>query len=555
MRTKDERRLATNRRVLAWGTPLIGLLFLRLSLPLEEIGGLWLLFHLRGEVPPPAEVVVIAIDEETEDALGVPIENARAVHAELVDTLSEAGASVIVFDISFNDNSGDDAAFAEAIAESRNVILKAGLDRSITIGIEGNFSRQQLQQPAEAIANSALIASPWLVPEDTRVDWVQLRDDADRPMLPFAALQYYRYDELIVSLQRSRPDFAARFPASRTELGSPPELEMILEALRSEFVADPALGTELTAEIREAPEGWRSIVDINSGSNFLRGNRVYLNYYGPPRTIETVPYQDAIGGRFNPGDLAGKAVFVGYSALQQPGQRDTFPFIYTVDGFQISGVEIAATAFSNLLNETYLKLPTDLFRALIVIGWGALIVCCFNFLRIPAAVVAVALLSVIYITIAEFVFQSQAIWVPIVLPASQLLFAGAVLTRAKQLADRVQLSDAVGEEAALALTGRAMTSKVTHEIILFTDEVGSKKRVLRDGSKPIHPIAKTKNRFARLWAMLKSPPIAGTKDAFDVACESPVTANGGAINHHVGDNFKQHLGCYWNIVRSFLDAK
>ena len=89
---------------------LIGLLgvFLHLSplgLALEEKFGLEWLFHLRGAVPAPDDVIVIAIDQPSANHLGLPIAPRlwpRDLHARLIDKLTEAGARVIIFDLIFD---------------------------------------------------------------------------------------------------------------------------------------------------------------------------------------------------------------------------------------------------------------------------------------------------------------------------------------------------------------------------------------------------------------------------------------------------------------------
>ncbi len=83
-----------------------------------------------------------------------------------------------------------------------------------------------------------------------------------------------------------------------------------------------------------------------------------LNFYGPPGTIKTIPYQTVIHGiDSNQGnnelDLQGKTVFVGFSDLYDPGHPDRFYTVFTGDdGVDLSGVEIAATAFGNLLADS-----------------------------------------------------------------------------------------------------------------------------------------------------------------------------------------------------------
>src|SRR5215475_8770561 len=86
----------------------------------EEDLGLDLLFTLRGITTPPPEAVVVSIDRDSSENLGLP-DNPdkwpRSVHAKLVDRLVEAGAKAITFDVHFIEPKApeDDRLFAEAI--------------------------------------------------------------------------------------------------------------------------------------------------------------------------------------------------------------------------------------------------------------------------------------------------------------------------------------------------------------------------------------------------------------------------------------------------------
>ena len=62
-------------------------------------------------------------------------------------------------------------------------------------------------------------------------------------------------------------------------------------------------------------------------------------------------------------DLQGRVVFVGYSDLFEPDQPDRFYTVFTgSDGIDLSGVEIMATAFANLLMDIRCGPPTPRSR-------------------------------------------------------------------------------------------------------------------------------------------------------------------------------------------------
>src|SRR5262249_56284473 len=97
-------------------------------LDLEEHVGLGLLFSLRGRRTPPADVVVVSIDQQSAETLELPADPVRwprSLHARLTETLTRSGAKVIAFDVFFMEarGEGEDARFAAAMAQARNVVL------------------------------------------------------------------------------------------------------------------------------------------------------------------------------------------------------------------------------------------------------------------------------------------------------------------------------------------------------------------------------------------------------------------------------------------------
>jgi len=73
------------------------------------------------------EIVIVSIDTPSFQEIGLQWPWPRALHAQLVDNLSKAGASIIAFDILFADPSlygeEDDQLFAQSIKNSKRVIL------------------------------------------------------------------------------------------------------------------------------------------------------------------------------------------------------------------------------------------------------------------------------------------------------------------------------------------------------------------------------------------------------------------------------------------------
>ena len=90
-------------------------------------------FKMRGVEKPQSPVVVAAMDDDSMARIGKPPWR-RMVHAKLVDKLTKAGASAIVFDVLFyepdNDRPQDDLAFARAIRKSKRTVCAYSFDYS-----------------------------------------------------------------------------------------------------------------------------------------------------------------------------------------------------------------------------------------------------------------------------------------------------------------------------------------------------------------------------------------------------------------------------------------
>jgi adenylate cyclase len=98
-----------------------------------ERGGLDVLFQIRGPLPPPDRVRIVALDDDSYPELGVnPADSwPRALHATLIRTLQSAGASAIAFDVLFEEarDEAQDEELRAALSEAGNVVLASTVDQ------------------------------------------------------------------------------------------------------------------------------------------------------------------------------------------------------------------------------------------------------------------------------------------------------------------------------------------------------------------------------------------------------------------------------------------
>jgi adenylate cyclase len=110
-------------------------------------------------------------------------------------------------------------------------------------------------------------------------------------------------------------------------------------------------------------------------------------------------------------------VFVGYSDLHDPGQPDRFYSVFTTDdGVDLSGVEIMATAFSNILAGDWLKPSEVMLTVATFAAYGFAAGFLATMLPALLAVPVVAGFGLAYVVAAEWAFESRYLWLPLATP-------------------------------------------------------------------------------------------------------------------------------------------
>jgi adenylate cyclase len=268
------------------------------ALARAQWAGYHLLFELRGPLPQPAEVAVVAVDEASMEELGAwPVP--RTVWAKLVDGLLDAGATVVGLDVAFvqpSDAPQADRAFASTLAaHPGRVVLAANFQPGRSLGED----RRQLVLPLGSLRRAAAVGI------------VDLPFDADGAI--------HRFPRAVQGVD----------PADPTRL--------VLHDGFAWAVASRHAGARL-------PE--------LSGEAFA-----LIDFAGPPGTVRTLSLVSVLdatrrGDQRVLAGVRGRAVLVGASALRLQDQYPT-PYTATLSGTgaatYMAGVEIHAQAVAGLL--------------------------------------------------------------------------------------------------------------------------------------------------------------------------------------------------------------
>ncbi|MBK0398297.1 adenylate/guanylate cyclase domain-containing protein [Limibaculum sp. M0105] len=296
-------------------------------------------FAIRGAAAVPEDIVIVAIDDATVDALGW-MPPPRLAIAEAIETLREAGPAVIAVDLLFLEQSAAGPRLAAAIAAGGDVVVAvASAGRGLHVVAEDGLSAEQIAAFERSTFDVVVGAVPTGMPETGLLI-------PDPALLGGATLGH-------VNIARSGDRVARMVPLALWIGGDQFLPALSLEAVRrlqglstTDVVLWPGRAVRLGAhEIGTDPSGG-----------------VVLNHYGPSATIPTLSLLDIIEGRVAAGALRGKAVFIGATAESLSDQFAT-PF-----GPDVPGVEILATLAGNLVDRGPLRRDASSALATLVLG-------------------------------------------------------------------------------------------------------------------------------------------------------------------------------------------
>ena len=445
-----------------------------LGLAYEELVGLPWLFELRGQVPAPSDVLIASIDATSARDLGQkdePWKWPRTLHAQLVDRLVRLEARIIVFDLHFEESRDEqDSVLAEAMRRAGNVVLVEELraEQRQTSPDGPAFIVQQRIGPTEALRNAAIAVAPFPLPKiPDRVTRSWLRVPADiSPTLPLAALQ----------------------TAART----------------GDRRAAAALQT-----------------------NSAAADEIYLAFYGPPGTVQWVSYSRLLQGdwEYLRPLVKDRAVLVGASEKLPLLTPDEFRTPFSRDGNHLSGVEILATAYSNLLHGHVVRPLPASSRALVLLAFGLLVGVAL--MRLPAALLlpAAVLLAAGWTLLTVQLFDSTLTWWPLVIPLSVQLLPGLIAA----LLWRFELSRRERERLEAAF-GRYLPARAVHELAGGRFESESHCDLVQGVC-----LYTDAEQYTALSERLSPTELRQLLNAYYAAIFEPVRRHGGFISDVVGD--------------------
>lgn len=322
---------------------------------------------LHSPHPSSQDIAIIEIDDKSIAELGrFPF--SRANYSELLDQTRKAGARAVLFDAFFPEAQSEsiDNAFAAAVRRSGNVTLAGGFDFAADGTVKGFTSNiPVLEKAAKRIA---------------QVNMLPDMDGVIRSSLLLIPYEGAFYPSLGIC------GAAELLGAGKIDAGR-----------RSVLLGD-----------REVPTD--------------REHRMLIKYNGPPGTYLRYSFADVSKGRVAAGNLRGKVLFVGATALGVYDMRVT-PF-----SNNSPGVEVHANIADSIANgrtitrgvtESLLDIGLIIFMGVItsIISWK---------LRHLVSLPLVSILVLLHAGLASWVFL-QGRWISIVYPAISIFFVSATV--------------------------------------------------------------------------------------------------------------------------------
>lgn len=412
-----------------------------------EVKTLDMRFQLRGPVPPGPPVVIVAIDQKSQEALGRwPFP--RSYLAQAVDALREAGARVIAFDINFpqpDQNSAlqalqevrkeyeaqakagiadpafasrlkaleadadNDRKFAEAISRFDNVVLGY-------IFLRAEEAKTQNQKRLDEFLNYlSFQAYPNIIhPEFAKGSEVledpELKFEGLSPNLPLFAnpAKNFGYFNVIPD-----PDGTVR-------------REPVIIPFRGSFY--PSLDVAAALAYANLPLDQVTVVFNRNGLERIdfgkvsiptdAGGYVLIDYYGGGKTFPTISLADVIEHKVtNPSVFRDSLVLLGPTAV---GIGDTAVTPFQERNF--FGVEVHANFITNILQGRFIRRgirenAIDLFFLLFFSLVAGLVLSTVPPVR--ATVISVAFLGGFF-GLAYYLFAYHRIWIAAFLPTTTL---------------------------------------------------------------------------------------------------------------------------------------
>jgi adenylate cyclase len=407
----------------------------------------------RGPRPATPEIVIVVVDEPSIKEIG-RWPWSRATQAKLVGGIANGGAKVIGLDVIYSEPEVTE--LKRSLQAVRAGAQAAGASKSV----QGLLDRQIMASDTDAQfeqsvrkAGNVVLALPLVVPEAKACQSVEMAPPKHITSTLFMMVkQASSGDALETPCATSAVPPLRQFSSAAASLGHVFTIPDRDGVTRYEYLAVrygddrdyyPSLGLEVARIYLGIPRDHMSLT-LGEGVRLDRiliptdqKARMLINYVGRERSFRYVSATDVIHGRVEPGAFAGKAVFVGTTALGTYDQKTTsFSANYP-------GVEKNATVAENIITQQFLEQsvydkPIDL---LLIMGFGFGLGLYLPKMRaLPGAALAASALFG-YAAVAQYLFAHQGLLLAVVYPLFTILAVFVAVTVLRFMTEEKQAKE------------------------------------------------------------------------------------------------------------------
>jgi len=359
-------------------------------------------FKLRGTRKPRGnDIVIVAVDEKTHDRLGRWQSTGRLWIANLVNILTEGGARVIGFDVSFSTAGENNALEAIQSLKASYLASREGsppdpnyLDQ--LRGVEKELDYDGKLEAALRIFGNAILGNYYFLSSEEVKHILPEQSQLNEKIISRA-----KYENIIGYRSKLRPPLnlqhvleiepnIPRFSDAARSFGYfnvPPDVDgnrrwapllieykgkyypsLDLEVARFALDPDPSKRPFIYINEETAKE-YVDVDKIQLGNIIIPVNeqgKLLINYYGPKGMFPYYNLADVVLGEVPPQEFKDKIVLVGWIGIIS---QDLHPTSFQED---FPGVEIHATILENILRRDFLTRPgsTIIVDSLIILVLG-----------------------------------------------------------------------------------------------------------------------------------------------------------------------------------------
>ncbi len=490
--TRRQRR-QRNQILIALGVGAILVLLVYFVQPFTTINR-WATDQLFRKTTPSPEIVIVGIDDKSLQEYGLWPWRDRSIHASAVDNLKAAGAAVIGFDVLFADEGENATVFAEALEEAGNVVLPG-------VGNSPQSTDQSLAMYKDFILPAPIFAEA-------------AADVAHSNVIPEGG-SMVRKIPLVVADQNGE-----KYPA----------LVLSMYKVYLEQYVQPGLNIKEDYSIHNGEIRIFNLEIPVDGKSQMR-----INFAGGPGTFKRLSYADIIQGNFNPDDVKGKIVLIGWTATAGGTDYWNTP----ISREKMWGVEIHANALDTILKGRFLEDTSKLTTALIVLLMVVIMAVVLPRIKLRWGAVLTVVIFVGYALSWSYAFEKGHIlniFYPLI--SLPIMYVAVVITRVlAEQADRREISQ---------LFGRYVSPQVASEI---TNLANADQLKLGGTRREVTVLFADMRGFTAFSEKLSPEEVVATLNKYLSVLIERVLANDGMVNKFAGDN----IVAVWNAPQDQPD--